>query len=640
VAWDTGLTGIPRAIAEYPGSPLRLMAGPGTGKTFALMRRIGRHLETGTPPSNILAVTFTRTAAQDLLSQLKSLGSPGADQVTATTLHSLSFSLLREQGVFRANNRMARPLLDFEADGLVSDLAKVFGGRAATSDMLKAFAADWATLQHHQPGWPSNPAQQHFHRELTSWLLYHQAMLIEELVTLALDYLRANPASPHAPQYAHVLADEYQDLNRADQELIDALARNGTLTVAGDQDQSIYTTLRHAQPEGIVTFGQTHPNTHDESLNECRRCPHSVVSMANALILHNHPSQPSTIQPMPGNSSGSVFLVQHDSIQDEVNTTSAFIHSYLANHTEAKPSDVLILSTRRAIGNAVRDELGRLGRPAQSFFSEQCLDKVAPREGMCLLTLLARPTDRVGLRAWLGLDASDGRAAGYERIRNAADAAGLAPRQLLDVIVAGQSQPPPWTHAIVARYQTLNTRLGALAGATGTALVDLLWPPHEDNEEIRGMALAIASGTPSPEALLEELVKAIIQPELPSGQSDIIRIMSLQKSKGLTARCVLVLGCVAGALPMIKAGLSPTQTIRSIEEQRRLFYVAITRTSETLAVSSAATSGIGEAKQMGLTITQTRGPRAILQASQFLSEFGGSAPGAVSGRRWRAQLGF
>ena len=398
--WNTGLTGPWLNIAAYPGTPLRVMAGPGTGKTFAAMRRIARLLESGTSPRS----TFTRTAANDIISQLQSLGAPRANRVLASTLHSLAFSMLSQNSVFQTTNRVARPMMSFEIDCMISDLARSFGGKRTTNVLLSAFESYWATLQHHQPGWPQQPIQQQFQRELMKWLTYHESMLIGELIPLALDYIRRNPASPDAPSFAHVLADEYQDLNRADQELIDALARNGSTTVIGDEDQSIYTTLRHAHPEGIVQFDLTHPNTHDEALSECRRCPTKVLEIANSLILRNHPQRPSTIRPSPTNSQGDVFIVQHNSIQDEVTAVSAFIDWYLNNKSDVRPGEVLVLSTRRNIGYSIRDELVALGRSAQSFFTEQLLDKQAAKEGYVLLTLLTRPNDRTSIRAWLGID--------------------------------------------------------------------------------------------------------------------------------------------------------------------------------------------------------------------------------------------
>jgi UvrD/REP helicase N-terminal domain len=268
MAWNTNLQGPHLNIAAFTGTPLRVVAGPGTGKTFALMRRVARLLEQGVQPNRILAVTFTRTAAGDLVEKLA--GVPGADTVAAKTLHSLSFGLLSRTAVFQALGRNARPLMDFERNTLVCDLKDQFGGKKAVNALIEAFEAYWARLQHHAPGWPTDPKEQAFDHALRNWLIFHRAMLIGELVPLAYDFVHQNPTHPDIPHYSHIVVDEYQDLNRADQALIDALAGQAAVTVVGDEDQSIYG-FRYAHPEGIVEYPQTHANTHDELLIECRR---------------------------------------------------------------------------------------------------------------------------------------------------------------------------------------------------------------------------------------------------------------------------------------------------------------------------------------------------------------------------------
>jgi len=322
ISWDSGLEGVHLNIAAYPGTPLRVVAGPGTGKTYALMRRIARLLETGTRPSRILAVSFTRTAANDLVQKLSELGAPGADEVVAKTLHSLCFSILSKNEVFVTIGRKARPLMDHEVECLVSDLSKHFGGKRKTNKLLAAFEADWATLQHMNPGWPVDTIHKQFNIDLLNWLKFHEAILIGELIPLTLGFMRRNPASPLAPDYDFVLADEYQDLNRADQELIDAFSRNGQLTVVGDEDQSIYS-FRYAHPEGISKFHDVHPDTHDENLNVCRRCPKIIIEMANSLITRNTRGKTDILLPKADNPAGEVFVIQHRDGVEEVNNLAA-----------------------------------------------------------------------------------------------------------------------------------------------------------------------------------------------------------------------------------------------------------------------------------------------------------------------------
>ena len=123
------------------------------------------------------------------------------------------------------------------------------------------------------------------------------------------------------------------------------------------------------------------------------------------------------------------------------------------------------------------------------------------------------------------------------------------------------------------------------------------------------------------------------------GQS--IRIMSLHKSKGLTARLVVIAGCVSGILPSIDTSASPQEQSRQRQEQRRLFYVGLTRSTETLVTSSAVRIPRGKAMQMGILAPPAhRYGMMTLPAGPFLSELGPSAPASIRGDVWRTSLGF
>jgi len=115
MSWDTNLGGIHREIAASNSSRIRVMAGPGTGKTFAIKRRIARLLEVDqVPPHRILAVTFTRTAAADLKRELHEIGIPGCQNIRAVTLHGFCFHLLLRNEVFGFLNRVPRGLISFD----------------------------------------------------------------------------------------------------------------------------------------------------------------------------------------------------------------------------------------------------------------------------------------------------------------------------------------------------------------------------------------------------------------------------------------------------------------------------------------------------------------------------------------------
>lgn len=643
--WNTGLQGVHLNIAAYAGSPLRVVAGPGTGKTFALMRRVARLLEQGAQPNRILAVTFTRTAANDLVEKLAALGAPGANRVAAKTLHSLSFGLLSKSAVFQALGRNPRPLMDYERNTLLCDLQEQFGGKRAVEHLIEAFEAYWARLQHQQPGFPTDPNEQAFSHALQSWLVFHQAMLVGEVVPLALDFVTQNPLHPDIPRFDHIVVDEYQDLNRADQVLIDALAGNGAVTVVGDEDQSIYG-FRNAHPEGIVEYPQTHANTHDELLSECRRCPRSVVLIANALINHNQRLTPKPLNPFPQNGDGEVHIVQHNTVEDEIRTLALYIEWYLQNHPGMPAGEVLVLANRKMIGNGIRDALNlrtqQNNRPwsAQSFYFEDALSTESAAEGFALLTLLVNPDDRPALRYWLGAGQQDCRRRPYARLRIHCEQTGDIPRTALQALSAGNLQLH-YTQSLVTRYVQLQQRLAALMPLTVPQLIDTLFPDgNPDVAVARQAALLIAPNVQTIPELLDELRTDIIQPELPGTHGSAVRIMSLHKSKGLTARLVVIAGCVSGILPSIDFAASLAEQNRQRQEQRRLFYVGLTRSTETLVLSSAIRIPYGAALQMGVPVMSGGHGIAILQASPFLAELGPNAPVPIAAGAWQANLAF
>jgi len=104
---------------------------------------------------------------------------------------------------------------------------------------IRAFEADWARMQHQQPGWPIDPIDQQFHIMLTNWLQFHRGCSLRACARSPAVFTR-QPASPALQQYDHIVVDEYQDLNRAEQELIDVMAAGKNLSIVGDVDQSIY----------------------------------------------------------------------------------------------------------------------------------------------------------------------------------------------------------------------------------------------------------------------------------------------------------------------------------------------------------------------------------------------------------------
>lgn len=260
MAWFDGLqAGTPAyAIASSQNVDIRVVAGPGTGKSFAMKRRVARLLETGTDPQRILPVTFTRVAAEDLHRELVGLGVAGCQNLNGTTLHALSMRMLSRNEVLATIGRVARPLNAFEIQPLEADLAAAHGGKRVLRRKIKAFEAAWARLQSDQPGWTQTVEDQNAEDDLIAWLRFHEAMLIGEIVPQLHRYLRANPGAPERAEFTAILVDEYQDLNRCEQKVIELLSDSADVCVVGDDDQSIYS-FKYAHPDGIRQWALDHP---------------------------------------------------------------------------------------------------------------------------------------------------------------------------------------------------------------------------------------------------------------------------------------------------------------------------------------------------------------------------------------------
>ena len=186
MAWDDNLdrAGVAYAIASDTARRMRVVAGPGTGKSFALKRRVARLLENGANPKRILPVTFTRIAAEDLHRELQSLGVRGCDALDGRTLHSLGMFILMKRNVLQALGRVPRPLNTFELEPLLYDLTSAYGTKRERIKLINAYVAAWARLQSEEPGYTQTDAERNFQTALISWLQYHEAMLIGEIVPL------------------------------------------------------------------------------------------------------------------------------------------------------------------------------------------------------------------------------------------------------------------------------------------------------------------------------------------------------------------------------------------------------------------------------------------------------------------------
>jgi len=578
--WDDGLDPESPAfrVAGSLNRQIRVVAGPGTGKSFAMKRRVARLLENRVDPRVILPVTFTRVAAEDLHRELVGMGVPGCEEIEGITLHSLAFQMLSRNQVLEATGRTPRPLNDFDVKPLIADLKDTHGGARGVRRLTKAYEAGWARLQHEEPGFVQSQEDLAFETDLLRWLQFHRAMLIGEVIPQLYEYLRVNPAARERSEFSFVLVDEYQDLNRAEQGVIDFISENAEVCIVGDDDQSIYG-FKNAHPDGIRAWLDDWPGADDLALDECRRCPTTVVEMARSLIENNRNRPvPRALEPRAENGPGDVRIIQYGTLTDEITDITNIISDMLEN--DIPPGDILVLAQRRAIGTPIYEELIARGIPVKSYYAESELDAEDAQRRFALLKLFITRDDRVALRWLLGLGSSNWLSGGYRRLRDHCEVHDTTPWEALeqldrDILSIAYTSP------LVRQFRQIQEEIRALENLEDlTDVIDQLFPDGDEQvRDLRALALEVSEdiGDDDRDKFLSELSSAITKPEIPS-EIENVRIMSLHKSKGLSAPVTIISGCIQGLLPrQPEQSMTDAQRQADMEEQRRLFYVGITR---------------------------------------------------------------
>lgn len=273
--WDDGLSPEQRSAAGYVGTHARLLAGPGTGKTRCLTRRICFLIEDrNVEPEQICALTFTRAAAHELRRRVES--EVGKERVPRiSTLHSFALrQLLRNAARVPSLPQPLRIADDWEERHIILEDLKALLSLSSIDEarrLLNVLSADWQGLTADKAAWDQRFPYPAFlgawreHREIYGYVL--RAELVYQLKRALEQYGDFSLDGPPA----HLLVDEYQDLNRCDLAVVKAIRDRGAeVYVAGDDDQSIYG-FRMAHPEGIRRFPQDYGGARELVLEVCKR---------------------------------------------------------------------------------------------------------------------------------------------------------------------------------------------------------------------------------------------------------------------------------------------------------------------------------------------------------------------------------
>ena len=579
--WEIGLE---KGSDEYnfaasKAERIRVLAGPGTGKSFCLNKRIIRIFEEATEPVKILALTFTSVAAEGLKKDIeeelgklpKTINIKGSE-IKVSTLHSLCKEILVEKGQLGANGSRVRVLQDFEIKTMLRDLEPDKGKIGQKREMLRYYEDDPNGTGPSDENGPIFPEYSRFRESLRNWLELCGGLVPGELVTRVCSYLKDNADERKSLAYDHVLVDEYQDLNKSEQELVELLtAENGCLAVIGDDDQSIYE-FKGGSPDGIRQFPSKHPGCESFSFRQCYRCPKSIVSMANNLIKKNAVRDDKKFVEKSDFQLGDYKECEYNTPEEEVEGICELIKSELAGNP--MPGKIVVLTPTRSRGKKMQQALLEANIPTTICFRDAVFDNKEAKDAFSKLSILAQPEDLISWRYLLGEDKGNCKAKSWSHIQNNATRG----RTVLGVLnKCLGSMKIPHTASLVKRYRELQEELENLRRAVqknSSSLVGTLCPSGDSafsdilQKAVDDKADLVGKDDWLPE-IRDKVLKEIYHPEVDPASKK-VQVLSLHAAKGLSAPLVIIMSAIDDLMPI---GNAPEQ----IEEQRRLFYVAITR---------------------------------------------------------------
>ena len=594
------------AILQSQSPRICIIAAPGSGKTKrGLIPKVLQVLEDRTiDPRNVLLLTFSRLSAKDLKDRVSSF----ERKPRASTVHSLCLAFLLSENNHGMRRRVESIILDFEKDALLFDIKLIFPHKTKPQlkKMLDAFSAGWAT-QPHDNVFEEDDEKRAFKSSVVNWLSEHEASMMEEIVYGAVELAKQLGPTDFITSPQHIFVDEYQDLNRLEQEFIEILAAESKLLfLVGDPDQSIYS-FKYAYPNGIRDY-IVKPEVEPYTSYKTGRCPPKIVEIANQLLLQADPARTSFLESVREDA-GEVHFIRKDTQDQEFGHILNSIAERISNGVT--PANILILTPKKPLGikfvEYAETHKAEVGIPDSINFKFDSKLKLTPteQERVVLFGLSVKPDSLLHIRGYLALC---GAGACASEVRTLKQKYGN-----LKSIIA-QADPQHFTgrqrkvRALCAKIIELRNFIqGAKGEKTLDSLLDELFPQEDDETKTLRSTIDILR---EEEDTLATLYSKLIDHmrTIPTSTND-VRTMTLMGSKGLEAEHVYILGCNGSNIP--GENRSHLSDHDHKLEQLRLLFVGVTRASKSLTISWARQILFRQSRQH-----HTQGIRAIRESGQ------------------------
>jgi len=620
-----GLNPPQRAAVLHVEGPLLVLAGAGSGKTRVIIEKIAHLVQSGRYPARrIAAITFTNKSAREMRERVgKRIKGDAAQELTVSTFHALGLKILQ---IDHAKLGLRRGFSVFDADDSSAQVKDLLppGSKPDAIEAMKQLISR-AKNAGLSPEQAAEAARSSREREAAALYARYQQRLgafnavdFDDLIRLPVQLLETDEDARMGwrERIGYLLVDECQDSNDTQYRLLKAIAGEaGQFTCVGDDDQSIYA-WRGANPDNLLALGTDYPALKIVKLEQNYRCAGRVLRAANALIANNPHEHPKTLWSEAADGERIRVWECRDAAH-EADKVAAEIQ-FIARKHEAPWSEFCILFRGNHQSRALEKALQLLRIPYHLSGGTAFLDRGEVKDALAWLRLLANPDDDAAFLRAVGSPNRGVGAGTLAKLGELAAHAHLPLARAAESIALIKQLPPRAANALqgfsgllkdlrkaahvlppAELVRRLNEKSGLLAALRARCKDEAQFQMRRRNLD----ELADWFDGPKTSGAGELAAALALLSHADKGDAgNQVRLMSLHASKGLEFRFVFIVGVEDGNLPH-EASLEEGR----IDEERRLFYVGITRAKERLWLSHAK-----EVQRWGNT--------QRLQPSRFLDE--------------------
>jgi DNA helicase II / ATP-dependent DNA helicase PcrA len=611
--------------------PLLIIAGAGSGKTRVITYRIAHLLARGVPQSEILAVTFTNKAAREMAQRIRALVPKKLARLTVSTFHAFGVQLLREHGSLLGYRDRFSIYDSQDQASLLKETARELGLKTETLD-LAAAAQAVSAVKTARSGWkPENKHLKPLFKQYQKNLKLYNAVDFDDLIMLPIEILSKFPDAQKAchERYRHILVDEFQDTSSAQYDLLRLLAGpQAVVCVVGDDDQSIYS-WRGASYENILRFERDFPGFQQVTLEQNYRCTKVILRAANALISKNTSRKPKQL--WTGLPEGE--LIECFSAENEAEEAAHIVSRVraLRIRDSLKFRDFAILLRANHLTRAIEEALVEERIPYQVSGGMSFFERQEVRDVVSYLKLMANPDDDTSL---LRIVNTPRRGIGRKALEKATELATSRHCSLFSAFSAVASEPADAASGVEEKLRSAVGEFAELIGEyrqkflAGRKMADTLRQLVEEIDywghlvsenrdarnkdvvkwkfaNVEALVGSIADYEDDPDkanpSLFDYLTRVALasrdEPEekgTEAAREGRVNLMTIHAAKGLEFPVVFVAAVEQDVIPHVRSveeeepEAGPRPGGPPVEEERRLFYVALTRAERRLHLSWCA----------------------------------------------------